>query len=370
MLIGCAALLATAAVPAGAETFRAAGWVNGESPSGVFIKYFVDFAEEYSGGSLEFEGFTGGVLFPAEGEVAGLSSGVAHMSSVTSSYAPSDMPNDTVITDVSFLAEDQLALAFAATELRFLNPALQAEYDGHGIVFAGSYSQSVYNLICDFVVTGIDDFKGKKIRITTSSHGDWVRDVGGVIVSVPGGEIYTGLQRGSLDCAFGTPLFLTDYFSLIEVAESDYLLPMGSNSNGGYFFNADFWQDRTPEERRILLNAISSALAMNMAEWGAKAVSALEEAGKAGVTLVEPEPAAVEKLDAMKAHFLDGLAQTEMDKRGIEDPTPIIEGLLEGMERWKVLLADVDTTDWKALDALIQREIYSKVDVETYGMGS
>ncbi|WP_161555762.1 TRAP transporter substrate-binding protein DctP [Mangrovicoccus ximenensis] len=363
-----AAAIAAAGLPASAETFRAATWNAAGSPNDTFLTDVATQVREASGGSIDFEIFPGGMLLPADGTLPGLASGVAQLANITAAYIPSDMPVNNVIADLSFVADDQMALAFTSTELNFFDPMLQAEVDELDLVFATGFTIGIYSLICGFEADSIDDFQGRKIRTSSSAQVGFTEAVGGVTVAVPGPEIYTGIQRKSLDCAMGTPLFLTDFFKLSEVAKSVYLLPLGSNANGGYYFNRDFWTDRSPEERRILLNALSRATARSMIDWAGNTEKAFEAAAAAGVALNQPEAAGTETLAAYAEQFLEGLPEATREKRGIEDAQPLIDNFTATFEKWKGLLAEVDRTDLDAVTALLDREIFGKVDVETYGL--
>lgn len=360
--------LGLTAFAAQAETFRAATWNAANSPNDKFLTDFANQVKEATNGSIDFEIYPGGALLPADGTLPGLESGVAQFANITAAYIPSDMPVNNVIADLSFIADNQLALAFAATEVNFFNPQLQAELKEKEVVFATGFTIGIYNFICGSEITKIEDLNGKKIRTSSGAQIDFVKEIGGVPVSVAGSEIYTGLQRGSLDCTCGTPLFLTDFFKLTEVAKSVYMLPLGSNANGGYYFNKDFWKARTPEERRILLKALSRATARSMIDWAANIDKAWDAARAAKVKLVEPEDAATEKLAAFTKKFLADLPKASVEKRNIEDPSGLIDQTVAAVQKWSKLLAEVDNTDLDAVTALLDREVFDKIDVDSYGL--
>ncbi|APZ55239.1 C4-dicarboxylate TRAP transporter substrate-binding protein [Salipiger abyssi] len=360
--------LGAGALPAAAETFRAATWNVSGSPNDVFLNDFADQVREATGGEIDFEIFPGGVLLPADGTLPGIASGVAQLANITAAYIPSDMPVDAVTADLSFAADDQLALAFAKTEVGFFNEQMQKEIRGHDLVFVTSFSIGIYYPICSFDLSSVDDLDGRKVRTSSATQIEFATQYGAVPVSVPASEIYTGIQRGSLDCAFGDALFLTDYFKLNEVAQSVYRLPLGSNATGGYYMNEDFWAERTPEERRAMFKALSRATARSMIGYQAKVDQAWEAAEAAGVALNEPSEADMAALAEFNEAFIAKLAQSEMDKRGIDDPTQLIDDMVAAMDKWKGLLEEVDTTDLDAVTALLDQEIFDRIDVETYGL--
>lgn len=369
-LIGTALVisLGISTAPASAETFRAATWNGANSANDKFLNDFANLARKGSNGDLDFEIYPGGALLPAKGTLEGIQRGVAQIANITAAYIPSKMPMDFVIADMSFVASDQLALAFAKTEVTFFNELMQAELSGLDVVFGTGFSIGIYNIICGFEAVSIDDFKGRKIRTSSDAQVGFVNAIGGVAVSAPANEIYTGIQRGTLDCTAGTPLFLTDFFKLSEVAKSVYKIPLGSNANGGYYFNQDFWTDRTLEERRMLLDSLASATARSMVEWAGNVDNAWKVSAEAGVALNEPEGAGLDVLSSFKEEFVANLANSAVEKRGIEDPTPLIEDLTTSIEKWEGLLAGVDRSDVDAVAALLKKEIFDKVDVNSYGL--
>jgi TRAP-type C4-dicarboxylate transport system substrate-binding protein len=75
---------------------------------------------------------------------------------------------------------------------------LRAEYEKQGMFYATPVPQGVYSLMTKFKVESAADLKGKKVR----GYGSWgifVQKLGGVPVSMPGGEIQQGLLKGQLD---------------------------------------------------------------------------------------------------------------------------------------------------------------------------
>lgn len=56
-------------------------------------------------------------------------------------------------------------------------------------------------LYCKDEISGIEDLKGKKIRVYATSLGDFVEGVGGTSVTVAFGEVIPALEKGVVDCA-------------------------------------------------------------------------------------------------------------------------------------------------------------------------
>lgn len=356
-----------AVLPASAETFRAATWGVSGSFTDRWLINFADQVREATSGNVDFEVFSGGVLLPPRGTLQGIETGVADVANLTAAYIPAEMPIDAVGGDISFIADDQLALAFAKTEINFTNQQMRAEYEDLGIVFLSSFTVGIYYPICNFNLTSLQDLRGKKVRASSGAHIEFATRFGAVPVSAPATEIYTGLQRKTLDCAFGDAPYLTEQFKLMDVSKSVFQLPLGSNANGGFYANKSFWQDRSPEERRAILKAMSRKSARAMIEYETTVNEAWEAANAAGVALNAPSDTDSAELAALKEEFIAGLAKSSVEKRGIDDPTALVDEFVASIEKWKGLLAEVDRTNLDEVTALLDREIFDKVDVETYG---
>lgn len=368
LLLSSVVALGLCAGQAHAEKFRAATWNPAGSANDKFLTDFANLARDASKGAIDFEVFPGGVLMPAQGTLEGMQKGVADIANITAAYIPSKMPVDFVTANLSFVADDQMALAFAKTEVTFFNPQMQEELKKLHVVFATGFTIGIYNLICGFEAHDLADFQGKKVRTSSDAQAGFINEIGGVPVNAPASEIYTGMQRGTIDCTAGSPLFLTDFAKLAEVAKSDYLIPLGSNANGGYYFNQDFWKNRTPDERKLLLHALSESTAREMIEWGGNIDKAWQAAKDHNVELVKPTDADLATLAAYKKEFISNLAKESMEKSGIDDPTDLINQMTAAMDKWKKLLDGVDRSNVEQVSNLLNKEIFDKIDVNTYGL--
>ncbi|MFC4353421.1 C4-dicarboxylate TRAP transporter substrate-binding protein [Fodinicurvata halophila] len=356
-------------IPAAAETYSAAAsWVETHGITVNKLRNYAEYVSEDTDGNIEFEVFSGGSLAPAASMASALRDEVAMYGHITSAYMPADLPLDNVLNDLVFIADDPMAAAFASTEVKLNSDALQQEYADYNLVFGTGYSMTTYYLICNTPISSVEDLEGKRIRTGSSSQIKWAEHVNAISVSVPATEIYTGLERGTIDCSTGDASFLTSSFQLQDVAKHTTLVSLGTHNSGGEFFNGDFWQARTPEERRILLDNLARAEAELQVDWARQAETALEEAKSNGVELIEPSEDLKQSMEEFTEQFLENLPETSMEERGVSDPSELIDAYIEAEARWKDLLSDVDRTDSEALTELLINEIYADIDVETYGV--
>lgn len=70
----------------------------------------------------------------------------------------------------------------------------------HGVKLLASYPFPAQILVCRDAFSGLDDLKGRKIRVYSVTLGDMAEGLGGVSVTIPLGDVVPALQRGVIDC--------------------------------------------------------------------------------------------------------------------------------------------------------------------------
>lgn len=152
-------------------------------------------------------------------------------------------------------------------------------------------------LWCNGAVGGIADLEGKKIRVYSTTLGDFVEGVGGTSVTVAFSEVIPALEKGVVDCAItGTMSAYTAKWN--QVATHAYTLRVGWGLAFGAM-NMDKWNSLSADQQALLTTEIA---ALNEAMWAETAteddvaISCITggacEIGEAGsMTLVEPSEA-------------------------------------------------------------------------------
>ncbi len=321
-----------------------------------------------SNGTLKFEVHSNGSLVPARSTMQGIRDGVAVVGIVYPPYQPAEFPLNNVINDLVFVSDDDIAAGFAFTELSMTHPKLQAEWKKNGGVFGGGYSTPVYNFICGKAIRKLDDTKGLKIRTAGGAQSEWVKAIGAVPVSVPSPDIYSGIERGSIDCSMSDPSMLDKGAKLWEVAKAVTLLPMGVVLGANYIYNPDFWKSLKPAERKILFDTMARATARAQVAYHKSVQEALEGARKRGLELVEPSADLKARLTAYNKQTIDNLPKVSMESRKVADPTDLIKAYLELEAKWKGLLKGVDRTNEEAVFKVLNDNLYSRLDPAKFGL--
>lgn len=357
------------AANAAPREFNASNWLP-ESTALVkngYIEWAKDL-EERSNGDLKAKVFTGSVLLPPAAHLTGIRDGVADVGYHAGTYTPADLPLDNVLAQVAISYSDHYVATLAFTDLNMNAPDLLKEWDSHNIVFGGGYATIPYRLFCTTPVKSLADIKGKKMRMTGSVHSDWAKSVGAVPVNVPSSEMYSGLEKGQLDCASNTIEQLKTS-SLWDVSKHTSMVELGIYFAGYHYgLNKDFWKSLTPEQRRTLFDSFSLSIARTMIGYSAAGETVGAEAEAKGVTLHQPDADLAKSITDYKSIARKIAIEVGREKFKVADPEDLIARFEAAVAKWEGLLEGVDRSDDSALAALIKSEIYDKIDVKSYGV--
>jgi len=126
-------------------------------------------------------------------------------------------------------------------------PVANKELERMGIKLIATYPFSGQMLFCRKPLASLADLKGMKVRTNGPSAGDLVKALGGQPVSIAFGEVYTALERGTVDCGI-TGAGSGNGAKWTEVTTHLYNFPL-SWSTSGYFVNLAWWNKLEPAIR-------------------------------------------------------------------------------------------------------------------------
>lgn len=368
--VGLAGLVAMTPHLAAAETkFIANSFYDAATP---FSKWgYLDWAETVktlSNGDLVPEVYTGTVLLAPRANLQGVRDNVVQVAHHAAVYTPSELPVANAVQELGFNYSDPLVAIFAVADFSMHNPTQLEEWKDKGVVYLGGYATPPYLLFCREPIRTLAELKGKRIRTAGSTVSLWVEEAGGIPVNVPSSEMYTGLERGTLDCASNAGNDLIDR-SLWEVAKYTTLLPTGMYWSGPQWgVNPGFWASLTPAQREVLMQASARAMARMNIDYIQRADDALKEAETKGHTVYEPGEDLMASIVAYREKALTAVYETAEQKYGLKNGKEVIDDFRAAWDKWEALLADVDRTDEDALTALAMREIYDTLDPTVYGV--
>lgn len=370
-LLSAASLLAVATVGLGAaaDTYQASTWLE---PSHIltkdaYVPYLADI-KAATDGAVDFELYTSGALVPAQTTLSGVGDGVAQLGLVAAAYTPSELPLSGLMNDLAFLAKDPMAISLAFTELLMFDQRFIDEYARHNTVALGGYSTPIYLFACMKDVVSAEDARGTKFRTNGRAQNEFAGALGGVPVSVPINDVYSGLERGSLDCALIESTNLVTGPRLGEVIRSVTKIGLGTGMGVSYVYNKDFWNDIGPEARRQILDVTARGIATQQIGYETAADKALEQAEATGTKVNEPQQSLLDTLETFRQTVASTYPEFTQTTYNVADPSDIATQYQELEQKWIDLLAGIDRSDVDAVAELIHAEIFAKIDENSHAL--
>src|SRR5690606_30534596 len=198
-------------------------------------------------------------------------------------YTPSELPEDNVIATLGIGLKNNVVTAAAVSDFYMNDPAMRDMFKRNKMVFLGGYATPPYVLMCRTKVETLADIQGKKIRMPGAVHAEFAKAVGAVPVNVPSSEMFTGLEKGQLDCAANAANDMKSR-SLWDVAKHVTMIDLGSYYAGWqHAIHAPTWRKLKTEERQVLFDTISDAMIETALGYTADSEAALNEAPSKGV---------------------------------------------------------------------------------------
>jgi TRAP-type C4-dicarboxylate transport system substrate-binding protein len=366
--LAAAFALAASALTSQAIELNASIWFPDSQPlAKVGYLEWAKQLEKASGGDIKVKVFTGTSLLPVNAHLSGLRDGIAHITYHAGTYTPADLPEDNVLAVLGIALRDPIVTTFAVADFYLNDPAMQALWKRQGIVFLGAYASIPYNLICRRNVEKLSDLKGLKLRTPGAVHADWARLVGAVPVNVPSSEMFTGLDKGQLDCVMmGANELKTR--SLWDVAKFVNTVNLGPYFAGWQWaMHGPTWQKLDAKQRRTMLQSIADSTVDTELAYIQSGVEALAEAAKHRVTVTAPAADLAASVESFAAQARATAVKEGTERFKLSDPSALISRFEGTLQKWQKLVAGVDRKDATALKNLLRTQLYDRVDVARHG---
>lgn len=172
--------------------------------------------------------------------------GVVPFGTATLSYFAGDNPINEAI-DLAGLAPD-VATARKVTEA--FEPVYADFYGKNRVKVLGISTYPAQVLFCNAPIAGLADVKGKKVRTSSRTTGEFVQALGGTPVTMAFGEVVPALQNGVVDCAITGSM---SGYSAKWYEVSTHLLELPINWNQQiHAANLNTWNKLDPKVQEFL----------------------------------------------------------------------------------------------------------------------
>lgn len=314
--------------PAPAEEVFKWRWQSHQPPTdpeyAVTIVNVAKRVEEMSGGRLTFELFTGGALVPSNEILPSCADGVFEVGSSAASYWKGTAPELLVtIFPMGYRnGDDQAAVMYSYGLLDFLRDS----YADMGVRLLTMVQHGNINLLSKVRVESVADFEGMMIR-TVGATAILLEELGASTVYIPGEEIYTALQLGTIDAmTWGGPstLYLNKYYE-----QASYILldpPMiGNFMNDDIYVNPAAWESLPDDLKAMFQYASDLAFFENgvtFRQVDEEAVVILKAAGIEFLTFSEEDKVAM--AEAAKVVWDDIASESPRAKQAVKIITDLL----------------------------------------------
>jgi TRAP-type transport system periplasmic protein len=307
---------------------------------------------------------------------SGLRDGVADMGYLLTQYYPAEYAHSNLAADMTMLSTigtpteaPGIVMSAAFAEYVLFNcPECVEEFANQNQLYLGSGASSAYALMCTSPIETAEDLRGKSLRVGGGNFGRWAEHFGATRVTMPGAEMYEALSQGVVDCStLSTPELIN--WQLFDVVKH-VITGVPGGVYGGVAsnnINLDTWRSLTDEQRAVLMQGAARVTAGVAVGYQVEAQKAEEETRSRGIP-IGPAP---EELQSASDAFIEAdmasIAEEFRTTYGIDDVDAKMTTVRELVDKWKGLLADVDETDMEAVSTVLWDELYSKVDLASYG---
>ena len=276
-------------------------------------QWWADEIRSRSGGKIRINIFWAGAGGKPEEILSLVGGGAVQLGAVPPAYFPNELPLVGAPNALPATFRKNEHAQIIVTELANKIPAVKTELSKAGVHPLFFHTLNGYRPLCTKPVTKMADWAGLRIRSFGAFQPQMWNALGAVGVVVLPAEIYEGLQRGRLDCAY----FSTDLHAaskLHEVGKFYSTADFGPNATWPIWINDKLWNSFTPDTRKLFEEVSAEAAKRSL-----KALSEADEAATkvmldAGVKIVQftEEEKFRQALPDMKKFWLG-----QMEKRGL-----------------------------------------------------
>ena len=269
-LLTAAALSLAGTAGQAQETMRISSWLEPHAMNKVLFPAWIEAIEKATEGRV-----TGKIEFglaPPPGQLDLITDGGADASWIFHGYNPGRFVATKLIELPGFEGDAEAAsVAYWKAHEQFLEGVNEHE----GVVLAALMTHGPGQLYMREPIGGLDDLRGKKIRIGGGVSADVGEALGSVGVQVPAPEVYETLSQGVADGVM-MPTETNGSLRLYEVAPITYLMPGGLYRGSFAIIMSQAFLDRLSEEDRA---AVLSTTGETLSQMAGKAWADADIAG-------------------------------------------------------------------------------------------
>ncbi|MES2535677.1 MAG: C4-dicarboxylate TRAP transporter substrate-binding protein [Pseudomonadota bacterium] len=368
----CASLLAATSATAQVQLRYSVGFPSGAPVDGA--KLYAEAVKKFTNNSVNVRVFDTALLSLPEMS-GGVAKGVSDIGYVLGPYWPAEYPHLNMASELSMLLALQpdpavkggLAYAGAFAEFVMLRcPECVADFAKQNQLFTGAVVSPPFTLQCTKPMSALADIKGARLRVGGAAWARWAKQIGAAPVTMPGNEMFEALKQKVVDCTVLASAELSAWNLREVVSDANIDIPAGVFSGSAVNINLDAWRKLNEAQRTGMLRAGALMTAHATFLYRANSRRDIEQFVAKGGRLNKTDPALLKASHEAIEADIPNIAANYTKQYNVKRANELVAGMRPLVDKWVKLVAGVETAD--AFTDLYWREIYSKVDVKTYGM--
>lgn len=278
---------------------------------------FIELVERWSNGRIKFEVYETGSLASVPEMLSAVDAGIIDVSHSWGGFYSGTVPEADVEVGLP-LAWQEPWEAYDAYYNRGLDKIIAEAYESRYNV---KHFPAIMGLRYAFHtrqdINSIDDLKGKKIR-AIGLFGKIATNLGASAVSIPGAEIFSSLQLGTIDgLVYGVEAVVAQ--KLQEQLKTTILEPNLNSGVGHWLINRTTWESLPADLQQVVENAVRYGNSAHALEYAAYEAVSGGEMEKSGVKLLSLSPEDRKKLqDAVLPLWDEIAAKSELGAKAVE----------------------------------------------------
>lgn len=287
---------------------------------------FLEELDKAAGGSISVVPYWGSSLMEGREILGGVRDGVADMGFVNINYYPNQLLLNSAYNLFPKGPSTYENITWAFDQMYETIPELNQEFADLNQRIVYKYGVTPYAGVFKSPVAGLEDMEDLRVRAASRWYLNLLEGAGATPVSMPWGDLYQGLQTGSIDGVF-TNLDGIHRASLDEAAPNVFFMPdLWLAIPFIITINEDKWQSLTPEQQEAFDTAAENAQARFSSIWDGTIDQILEEQKEAGYTIVMASDEDVETFTSLpEVQANQEMWVEEAREAGAENPRAILD---------------------------------------------
>ncbi|HWH32770.1 MAG TPA: C4-dicarboxylate TRAP transporter substrate-binding protein [Egibacteraceae bacterium] len=227
-----------------------ASWYAPDTFQGAAINWWIEELAKRTGGAVTVKTYWSESLLGAAEIANGVRDGRVDLGHFCYCYTPGDFPLSTVV-EVPFMGDNIGAQVTALNELYKDDEAYRNEWESGGIKLLSHNPVQPALVGAPEPIGGLDWFQGKSIR-ASGFFAEALKKVGASPVSLPVGDTYEAMQRGTIDAYGSVLLDSLGPLSLLEVGKHVVDPGLGHFVASAWTISQQTWDSMEPELQAVI----------------------------------------------------------------------------------------------------------------------